>query len=238
MPIIHHDFRIDEFKILRLVLNHLDSKRKRATIKEEYLKEELGISSNELRVVVETLLSRTIQLNMADGSTLVGKWIIGFLKPLDKSLYVFRFDEVIIPYLEELKKSLKQYDPENALKLSNGYSLRMYELCVLERDAGVFESSVDMLRDIIGELDENQYKLYADFKRKILVRAVDEVSEKTDLSIYFEEIKESKKVVRIRFTIKPKKARQLTLSDVSRAEINTNKNQCLEKRDIDQTVNN
>jgi len=223
MSIVHHDFRLGEFKILKLILQNMDSTTKISKVYEEDMKEELGISSNAMHVVVDTLLNRTIQLNIPDGSILIGKWIIGFSKPVDKSLYEFRLDEVIIPYLEDLKTSLKQYDPENALKLNNEYSLRMYELCVSEGASGVFEASIEMLRDIVGELKEDQYKLYADFKRKILIRAIDEVSEKTDIAIELEEIKEGRKVVSVKFIVNPKKSRQLTLSDVSRAVIDTAK---------------
>lgn len=134
---------------------------------------------------------------------------------------------LIIKFSEELQRYSKPYrafivyDYHNILELKTSYSLQLYEFLKSMETRGILQDSVEQLKERFGI--SNMYTLYADFKRKILIPAVDEVSERTDMSVEFQEIKEARKVISIRFLIKPKKDRQLTIEDVSRAVIDTSR---------------
>lgn len=50
---------------------------------------------------------------------------------------------------------------------------------------------------------KNQYTEYSNFKHRVLKKAVEEINSKTDIIFDYEEITEVKKVVALKFTIKP-----------------------------------
>jgi plasmid replication initiation protein len=50
-------------------------------------------------------------------------------------------------------------------------------------------------------ISETKYSKYTDFKKRVLLSSQKELEEKTDISFIFEEIRESRKVVKINFTI-------------------------------------
>lgn len=104
------------------------------------------------------------------------------------------FDPKLKPYLLQLKAHFTQYRLENVLHFKSVYAIRLYE--ILKKDA--FKGKVILrnrkkcfhveykyifLREIFG-IPEKEYAKFADFKRKIIIPAISQISEKTDLNIY------------------------------------------------------
>lgn len=105
------------------------------------------------------------------------------------------------PYLLELKRYFTQYELSNVIKMKSFYSIRIYELLKQYESIAVRVFELDRLRDILG-IKPDKYKLYGHFKAKVLLVAQQEIGEKTDLNFDFEEIKDGRKVVEIKFTIR------------------------------------
>jgi hypothetical protein len=56
------------------------------------------------------------------------------------------------------------------------------------------------LRALLG-IEETQYRLYADFKKRVILAAQEELSEKSDISFSFEEVKVGHAIGKIKFNI-------------------------------------
>lgn len=105
------------------------------------------------------------------------------------------------PYLLELKSHFTRYCLKYVISFKSIYSIRIYELLKRYEPYKVMTSELNILKQKLG-VKEDEYSLYADFKNRILLVAQREILEKTDISFEFEEMKDWKKVVALKFTIK------------------------------------
>ena len=83
------------------------------------------------------------------------------------------------------------------------YALRIFELLVQVEKIGYRKMSVSELREWCG-IGKGEYEFYKDFKRDAVNRAKTEINAKTDYEVDYKEIKESRKVVSLEWTIKHK----------------------------------
>ena len=90
------------------------------------------------------------------------------------------------------------YDLKEVAGFSSLYTTRLYELLQEFKDTGYLTKSILQLREIFA----TGYKLqkYSHFKTKTFVHAVDEINNHYNADLKFEEIKEGRKVVAIKFT--------------------------------------
>jgi len=110
------------------------------------------------------------------------------------------FDPKLKSFFLQLKNSFTNYRLKNVVQLKSQFSIRLYELLKQYEKIGLRLFDVADLRSILG-IRKNQYKLYADFKRKVILTAQEELAEKTDISFEIEEIKVGRSVGKIRFFI-------------------------------------
>jgi len=123
---------------------------------------------------------------------------------LSKSIYhngvlTLKFNSELKPHLLQLSEKFKSYKLEQVLKLKSGYSIRIYELLKQYENIGSRTLNINELRNIL-DIAIDEYKLYSDFKRKVIQQAQKEL-QNSDLQFDFEEIKNGRKVVEIRFII-------------------------------------
>ena len=103
------------------------------------------------------------------------------------------------PYLLELKERFLVYDVRNILKLPSTYSIRIYELLKQYEKLRTRTFDVTELKEILGITKE--YKLYANFKQRVVDKAQKDLEEFTDIRFVYEEIKDGKAVVTLVFHI-------------------------------------
>ena len=110
------------------------------------------------------------------------------------------------PYLLEISSNFTSYYFENITNLKSYYSIRIYELLkqyLGKKITGWWKVSIEDLRDIL-KIETKHYKLYGDFKRKVILQAQKEIDKKTDIKFTFEEEKKGRKVEIITFFITSK----------------------------------
>lgn len=180
----------DEFK--KYLLNIKDF----ATLLD--LKHKDGYS--QLQLVTKKLLTRAFTIKMANGVLQIG-WLSSAKYIDGEGVVELCFDPQLKPYLLQLKDRFTSYRLKNVIQLRSSFSIRIYELLKQYEKLGERTFLLKTLREYLG-LEQSQYKLYGDFKRKIILVAQAELLEKTDLSFEFEEIKVSRRVGKIRFIIK------------------------------------
>lgn len=118
----------------------------------------------------------------------------------DGSLTV-KFTESIMPYLAQVKKKFVLYNLKEVANFGSLYSTRLYELIQEFKDTGWLIKSTEQLREVFAV--GKKYTLYKDFKQRTFSHAVDEINSQYEIDLKFEEIKEGRKVVAIRFEFKP-----------------------------------
>jgi plasmid replication initiation protein len=112
-----------------------------------------------------------------------------------------KFTEEIMPYLAQVKQKFVLYNLKEVANFGSLYSTRLYELIQEFKDTGWLIKSIEQLRDIFAV--GKKYALYKDFKLRTFAHAVDEINSQYEIDLKFEEVKEGRKVVAIRFEFKP-----------------------------------
>lgn len=110
--------------------------------------------------------------------------------------------EDIIPYVCQLKKNFTKINPEELAGLGSFYSYRIYFLLMQWRSTGKVVISISDLRDEFELTDK--YTLFADFKKRVLDVAVDEISKYTEYDVQYNLIKKGRKYTHVEFKFKEK----------------------------------
>lgn len=98
-----------------------------------------------------------------------------------------RFDKALKPYLLQLKNRYTQYQLNFAVKFKSQYSIRLYELLKMDSfkaNNGKFERvfKISELREVL-DIEAANYPVFADFRRDVLEPSINDISNKTDLTI-------------------------------------------------------
>jgi hypothetical protein len=125
---------------------------------------------------------------------------------------------VLKPYLLQVKREFFRFRLYQVMQLRSGYAIRLYQWAKRWQYRKSIEISVQDLRTVLGANNpagssESRGNLaeYADFKRRAIKPAIDEINKKTDLSLGFRELKRpgSKAIDRLVFSIKSEPAPEL-----------------------------
>lgn len=173
----------------------------------EFLGVDKSSAYRECKKTTENLLKRVVNIEEADGLLQVG-WVSS-AKYIDGSGMVnLSFDPMLKPYLLQLKGNFTSSKLEMLLSFKSQYTIRFYTLLKQYEKLKGREIDLEKLRELLG-LRKEQYLLYADFRRYILLSVQKELTLKADLSFEYEEIKYGRKVGAIRFFISSKKANKV-----------------------------
>ena len=105
------------------------------------------------------------------------------------------------PFLLELKRDFTKFDIRNYKFLHSGTITRLYQLLKSYYDRRRRDPQLDLLelKEMLGVADK--YKLYANFRIKVLDEAQRKLEAGTDIKFSYEEIKQGNKVAKILFHI-------------------------------------
>ena len=113
-----------------------------------------------------------------------------------------QFTDTIMPYLAQVKEKFLLYNIKEISNFGSLYTTRLYELLQEYKTTGWMEKTVDELRKSFSV--GNKHKMYSAFKRKTFAHACKEINHNhPEINLTFEEKKESRKVVAIKFIFNP-----------------------------------
>jgi plasmid replication initiation protein len=123
----------------------------------------------------------------------------------EESYIELQFNPVLAPHLMDLRERFTRYNIRNISELQSVYSIRMFEFIKeneFKKDG--FEISVDDLKEMLFmKAQDNDgaevYQLYADFKKRVLMKAQEDLNEHCDTTFIFEERKDGRRVTKIFF---------------------------------------
>jgi plasmid replication initiation protein len=162
---------------------------------------------NRMKEAEETLFNRRFTFLDSEGKTVKSRWIqrVRYLDEEGAIELAFTLDVVKgITRLDGAEEFFTQYLLSQTSNLNSVYSVRLYELLIQWKTAGktpVFELS--LFRGQMG-LNDGEYKAMCDFKKRVLDLAVNEINEKTDLTVSYTQEKKGRLIHGFKFTVKQK----------------------------------
>lgn len=155
----------------------------------------------DLKEGINRLYERSINLSIDDKSIKM-RWVqeIQFLD--SQSVIGIRFSKPILPFISNLSREFTKYALSDIAGINSRYGIRIYELLVQYRQIGKREISVESLRTML-ELGK-KYPLFADFKKRVIDTAIDQINEYSPLKVTYEQKKTGRKVTHIIFSFKEK----------------------------------
>lgn len=188
-----------------------------------------GMYLRETKKVLKKLHDKSMYIKNADGNEVLVSWVekVWILnKNLDPSTngkgknVKVRLDEDLLPYLIGLQETLTEYGFWCALRFTSTYSAILLELLESyideEKQTTIFEISVEELKHHLMVEDVKSYSDFGVFRSRCLELALKEINEYTNLQVKMEYIKESRKIVKVRFVISYK---QLALIQTKQEEL-------------------
>jgi plasmid replication initiation protein len=164
----------------------------------------LGIDNqySKLQEITSNLMRRVFKIHEPQTDSFFQVSWLSFARYYLKKGYIeLRFDPALKPYLLQLKSHFTKLNLSDMMNLNSIYTTRFYELLKQYESIGKRTIYLQKLREYCGIIDQ-EYKKYNDLKKNVLERAKKEINEKTDIIVDYIEIKESRKIVAIEWTIK------------------------------------
>lgn len=208
----HYRLSLQEKRLILWLLKHIkpqDQDFERYTVKVSEFAEmmELDVKTQyaEMRKITKSLLTKIIEIT--DPYTqkktrfawlCLDEWEEGV------GICSLEFHPELKPYLLELKSHFTQIPFSHFLGLKSCYSIRIFELLIQYENIGNRRMEINDIKKWCG-LNEGEYSLYNHFKQRVLEKAKSEINGTTDYSVNYTEIKSSRKVVAVEWSIKKKK---------------------------------
>lgn len=169
----------------------------------------IGYDSNDhksIKRALVNLLSTVLEWNLVDGERLdtEGIWNASAIiadASIDGAVCTYS-------YSNKMRKLLFRPNMYGRLdmlvqaRFSSGYGLALYENCNRFQDVGQTPwFGLDKFRKLMG-VEEGKYKIFRDFKSRVLDKAVEEVNKYSSLIITPQVRKQNRQVISIQFVIK------------------------------------
>lgn len=171
-----------------------------------------SVKYTQMKEIAENLMTKTIEIPKENGGWILANWISSAEYKEGEGVIDLSFSPKLKPYMLQLKNQFTSYRLSNILNLNSTYSIRLYELMKKWQHLGKWGCSIEDLRGKLG-VGKEIYPRYANLKARVLATAIEEVNEKTDLYIGFNEIKKGRSVERIEFTIQHAPEKEIKLPE-------------------------
>ena len=139
------------------------------------------------------------------------------------------------PFLLQFKDFFTRIPLKYTYLLRSTYAVRLYELLKQYENTGYRIDKLEDLREMLG-VEENEYKRFFDFEKRVLKKAVEEINEKTDLEVSYEKKKTGRKITHIEFTIHSKNANEIEDTQTEKSHSESIDTQALYQTDLLDTV--
>lgn len=167
--------------------------------------QQLGTHETEVYSVIKEatskLYERSINL-MVDGVEFKTRWVQSIQFHDNKSVVSIKFTHDILPFISNLSEHFTKYSLLDVSNMTSSYAIRLYELLTQYKGIGSRELFISELRKMF-ELEE-QYSLFADFKKRVIDTAVKQINEHSPLTVDYTEHKTGRRVTSLVFTFKSK----------------------------------
>jgi plasmid replication initiation protein len=113
------------------------------------------------------------------------------------------FTPEVIKYMTRLETEFTSYQLEKVGQMTSAHAVRVYELLSQYRNIGNRTFNLAWLRETLG-VEPGEYKLTADFIRKVIEVAVKQINDYSDLNVSYKSLKTGRAISDFAFRIKAK----------------------------------
>lgn len=206
----NYDLSLQEQKVILTLASMVqpqDAEFKEYEFKIKDFMKLLGVESKakytEIPKITKELMKKVFEIK--EGKDIIQlAWLSSARYKTGQGTVILKFDSNLKPYMLELKEFYTSYKLENVLSLKSKYSIRIYEILKSNLYRKQITIELEELKNMVGA-NASYFKVYADFKSKVLIQAQKELKNLTDINFDFEEIKTGRKVTSIKFYIKANK---------------------------------
>ena len=117
------------------------------------------------------------------------------------------FTSDVIKYITRLETEFTSYQLEKVGQMTSAYAVRIYELMTQHREIGNRTLNLKWLRETL-QMEVQEYKLTADFMRKVVNVAVKQINDHSDLDVKCTPQKTGRAITDFVFTIRQKKLKE------------------------------
>lgn len=162
---------------------------------------------NALKNACDSLFERRFSyVDRYKGDRLIKKvrWVseLGYVE--NKGLVLVNLSDTVISLISRLESQFTKYHLKQVSGFKSKYSIRLYELVVKWLSIGVTQKYlISDLRERLG-VGIQEYKTMSLFKVNVLDKAFNEINQKSDLIISYEQFKEGRTITHVQFKVKNK----------------------------------
>ncbi len=164
-----------------------------------------GKSYIEIKEHIKEIADKSIWVRLDDGRETLLRWIERPYIDYNSGTIQIKLDELMRPYLLQLKENFTSYELIYTLAMKSKYSIRLYELIksIHFQELKEYEKKFQ-IEELKKILDAEKYKNFKDFHARVLKPAVKDINTYTDKLINYDVLLKGRKAVAIAFTIKTK----------------------------------
>lgn len=201
---------VEEQKIIKILISQIrreDAEFKDYEFRVKDLAEMLGMGHRDpygvLRVITKRLLTRALEFHNPETNTILqASWLAGALYKKGEGTVCLSFHPYLKPLLLQLQSYFTKYELGQVMQFKGQYTIRFFELrkSFLGRNTKEVFFSLSELWEMLG-LKKDEYKIFKNFKNRVLEPARIELLEKTEKSFTWEAVKQGRggKVIGVRF---------------------------------------
>ena len=218
------DYKDEDFKNYKINANELHTEIQNELKKEAKIRSKLKNKiitpsdiakdkSKQLEIFCKNMMSKSLNLPVNNSLDFdIVSWFANFNYKSDEDIIYCNFHPKLKPYLIEFKNNhFKKVFASNILRFKSKYTHKIYMLLksVQNNESYVFvdeyknELPLKYIRELLG-IKDDEYKLYADLKRFVLNKVIEDLKEIAEVNFEFKEIKKGKKVEKLKFKVKYK----------------------------------
>lgn len=152
-------------------------------------------SYHMLRLSAERLFRREARIHLDENRELLTHFVQQVIFDKEKKEIRVLFAKGLKPYLSQLEGHFTSYKLKNIVQLKSAYAVRFYQLLCEWQGQGMSMHILDF--DKINKMLSTPYKLFGDFKKKVLDVAVEQINIYTDFQVEYSLKKTGRKVSHI-----------------------------------------
>lgn len=167
----------------------------------EVFNTDIDNSYRYLAKAINKLMKTDIKIERPENQSIVMINVCSKAEYIKREGYVtIKFTDDIMPYLSQVRKKFVLYNLKEIANFGSLYTTRLYELIQEFKETGYMIISVDKLREIFAV--GSKFKKYNHFKDRTFDHACKEINDHYKMNLGYEELKEKRKVVAIKFVFK------------------------------------
>jgi plasmid replication initiation protein len=169
----------------------------------------------------DTLFNRRFSFFDEDGKLVKSRWISQVRYLDSEGAIEIVFTPAVVQGISRIngvKEFFTQYLLRQTSQLKSIYSSRLYELLIQWRSSGT--TPIINLEDFRAQLgiEDNQYRLMSDFKKRVLDLAISDINDKTDIKATYRQHKKGRSISGFSFSFRNKKSKAQSIEKLDLSE--------------------